>query len=556
MAAFIQPLIQSKSKKPVEWKVEKHFDGKKYWTNYHLGVAGDGGAFVVDDPVTHAFLPGDTIFIDSSTASLRTYIYMAELLGAPGNPIVIINYGYVDMYSGIELYNCKYVEVSGQGVTGSAVKNNSCGLVMRGHFTDVIGGDTILYANDGGPAFKFHGKSRNLRIHHVEFTKTKYGMQIKNDENCDTTLNFPNWVIDSVEIDHNYGHKFESQWAYLGSTEPDNAIDSARVVSCSGVNKFFNPGRLGNFKIHDNIIQNTGRGGIQLSTASVGTSRIWNNTIYITGAQRDDAQGGGITLGGYTKAIVDSNNIRCTYTYGIINYGTNIVRIYNNTIDSSGYTYHQLVDTLCFLPWPRNITTETRFTTPVDSTVLWLWNNVMTHASCIDHAVLTYSFALAGSMPSVLNWGYDNRHGGNTYAGVTISAGSTRIENTASAHLVDTTFIITPLVNAERDYVNYYKVTDSDTTLYGSAQALTGRTITSKVWTKISGSGTITSSTSFVTTVTGLSGTSVFRLTVTDSGGKTMYDDMTLYSDGTPSPPPIGSSDLRSKLYTKKIIVH
>lgn len=74
-------------------------------------------------------------------------------------------------------------------------------------------------------------------------------------------------------------------------------------------------------------------------------------------------------------------------------------------------------------------------------------------------------------------------------------------------------------------------VTDSD----GTASPL---------WTKVSGSGTITNPNSINTAVTGLSsGASVFQLKATDNKGATAVDNMTI-NVGTVVPPPIGNYTL------------
>jgi hypothetical protein len=66
-----------------------------------------------------------------------------------------------------------------------------------------------------------------------------------------------------------------------------------------------------------------------------------------------------------------------------------------------------------------------------------------------------------------------------------------------------------------------------NTTITASGTAASGQTITYQ-WTKISGNGSITSPTSASTSVTGLSGTSVFQCTVTQSDGQTASGTVTI----------------------------
>jgi len=499
---------------------------KSVATNYHFS---SGDVLIVENVNSRGFFGGDTLFIDSSSASTRTYIYLENFLGTPTNPIVISNYGYVNLRSGIHLENCRYVVISGSGAVGSTTTNYSCGLRLEGYFTETVGGVYQDYANSGLTAVGIHGVSGNIRVHHVEITKAKYGFVMKNDEECDTTLNFPNGFMDSIEIDHNYIHFTESQGMYIGTTQANNSTVQSRVVNCNGTNYYFNPGRTGNWRIHDNMIRGTGRGGIQLSVAEVGRSLIYNNTIRRTGGQTDDGQGGGITLGSYTIAIVYDNDIDSTYTYGGIDYGTKTVW-YNNTINHSGYTVHSIPDTSVNLSWPRNFVKESRGMEAwfsgiaLDSIELRLWYNTFNNASVINNALLTYSWAVGGTNPSLAFWTDRIYHKGNTYNGTNIAAGSTRIENTAGLTLTESggLSVIPPVVNAGRDYVFYFKVKDADTTIYGGASGLEGKTISSLQWTQVSGASTATfgSPTAAQTTVSNLvTGFYEFKLTATDSDG-------------------------------------
>lgn len=115
----------------------------------------------------------------------------------------------------------------------------------------------------------------------------------------------------------------------------------------------------------------------------------------------------------------------------------------------------------------------------------------------------------------------------------------------------NTTAIQPPIANAG---VNQYLPEGvTNTTLYGSGTAQQEGTITSYSWTKVSGSGNITSPNSMNTNVTGLaSGNNVFMLTVTNNHGLT--DSMTVSVvvgvTNTPSTPPTVSAGSNQTLYT------
>lgn len=72
----------------------------------------------------------------------------------------------------------------------------------------------------------------------------------------------------------------------------------------------------------------------------------------------------------------------------------------------------------------------------------------------------------------------------------------------------------------------------STTTLYGSSTGVSGIVLYYS-WTKLSGSGTIISPTQATTNITDLtSGTSVFRLTVTNNTGTSVSDDVNIFVNG------------------------
>jgi len=117
---------------------------------------------------------------------------------------------------------------------------------------------------------------------------------------------------------------------YLGST----GQNADRPNGCGGHPY---PMRLSNVKVHHNIIDSTGRGGIMLSGADKGENRIYRNTITRCGFEYNSYQGNGIVIGGNAYANVDSNTIKNTLCDGIWVLGCGITRVRNNIIESSGW---------------------------------------------------------------------------------------------------------------------------------------------------------------------------------------------------------------------------
>lgn len=285
--------------------------------------AGDGGYYN-----TISLSPGDTLFLNAAVT--YSYIYLNNQHGTYDCPIVIMNKnGQAKLTSNIELRSCTYVKVLGTG------SSDYYGITWRGR-----GGDTLW---NGGFGVVIRGRSKNIELSNLYIRQMSIGIQVGQNGECDTTFNYPNWVIDSIEIHHNLIKKMWNEGMYLGNTAPDNGPLSynPRPVICGVDTTYPRPMRLGNVKIHHNIVDSTGRGGIQLVIASTGESEIFNNTVKHAGLTGDDAQGTGISIGSYTKVRVYNNNVSCTYTWGIASLGgsttNNTYTFENNTIDSSGY---------------------------------------------------------------------------------------------------------------------------------------------------------------------------------------------------------------------------
>lgn len=316
-------------------------------------VTGGYSSFYSSSP---GYNPGDTIVLRASDNPWG-YFGFGSTAGTADCPIIVMNEGgQIQMKDGIAFENVQYVKVLGN-----------------------LGGDEYGFRvedNDADPnnvAIGIAKKSKNVEVSHVYVTNAEYGCWIKNEAECDTTINYPNWWLDSISVHDCYFRGMDSQGFYMGSTDPNN-LDRSITCDSSGfsVTKWYTPTRLRNIKIYNNIIDSTGRPGIQLSAGMEGVNEIYGNTISNVGLQYDDAQGAGISLGGYTRALVYNNNVKKTLTWGIVALGASgLSKIYNNTVDSSG----RLGDTTVL--WPSNIHVDTRTTTPVDSTTVEIYDNIL-----------------------------------------------------------------------------------------------------------------------------------------------------------------------------------
>lgn len=285
-------------------------------------------------------LPGDTLDLKNKTFQ---YVALIDKHGLPGCPIVIINSGGVANIKGntmadgdvsqLRLESCTYIKVTGTG------SSDAYGIKIQPYKTDSL--------RNGSWAVAVFGKSKNIEIEKLRITNAGIGMSIKDEATwCDSTYDFPYWTIDSISIHHNYITKTWNQGMYIGNTSPDNAADSysPRPVDCGGITTYPKPARMGNIKVYDNIVDSSGRGGIQVSSAMTGITEIYNNVVKHAGMNGDEQQGSAIITGAYTRAYIHHNTISNTLGYALAimgGSGTGFTqRIEYNTIDSAGYLPH------------------------------------------------------------------------------------------------------------------------------------------------------------------------------------------------------------------------
>lgn len=310
---------------------------------------------------TTRYVAGDTIVLPAASSSVD----IQGLTGQSGCPIVIVNRsaGQSFIQKRLNLDGCKYVKVTGSG------SNNQYGIFIQQ--------DPILRTQNFH-AITINNRSRNVEVERVQMHNVDIGIVCETNEDCDNSLNYPNWVLDSMSFHDN---KIVGTWnegLYIGNTSPDNASYDLRPVICTGDTLYPAPMKNGYTLIYNNIVDSTGRGGIQLANAATGISEIYLNTVTHNGMNGDDAQGTGISVGLYTRAYIHNNTVRNTYTWGIASIGagaTNLpLRIENNLIDSSGFlraydlattsrtSYNPATEptTAVQLPWPQSIEVDTR----------------------------------------------------------------------------------------------------------------------------------------------------------------------------------------------------
>lgn len=308
-------------------------------TKTYNGTGTDKGVYI-----SSGINPGDTLLLKGKF----DYFSLGGIKGTKDKPVLIFNDGLVELKSGFGFDDCEYVYIVAQKTKIGFVISNPADPKK-------------------GTGVSINKKSAHIKVLGVEVFSKNYGCLIKNEAQEDDSINYPNWWLDDILVQDCYFHDLDSQGFYMGSTDPNN-LD--RPITINGKPEYPDPTRLSNIRILNNVVKNTGRPGIQLSGAMRGENEIAFNDVSNTGLQMDDAQGAGISLGGYTRGKIHDNKIRNTLTWGIASLGgSGLIEIYNNDIDLSG------VNSKGSLPWPSNILTDTRTTDPKELTTVVIKNN-------------------------------------------------------------------------------------------------------------------------------------------------------------------------------------
>lgn len=287
---------------------------------------------------------GDTVEVSGN----GTYISLTGLKG-----ITIVPGGTVTLSNGFDIKDCEGITIDGQYKITVEGKGTGAGLSVTGKTKNIVARDFTL---------------RNLT----------YGVWAKNEASCDQSLNFPANVQDGLTIDGLRIDKMVNQGMYIGSTDANN---NSRPITCNGVSYNYLPSRLANVRITGNFITNTGRPGIQVSAAYAGDNIIEGNTVRNTGVGSNDAQGAGITIGAYTRALIRNNDVDSTGSWNIHSTGSGIIRIENNTLNNAGY------NSTGGQTWASAIGIQTIRTEPIDSAFLTITGNKIgryRHPQAID----------------------------------------------------------------------------------------------------------------------------------------------------------------------------
>jgi hypothetical protein len=453
------------------------------------------------------YAAGDTFVLRASQGPYG-YLDMTSFSGTAAQPLVIQNEGGQVNISIIRLRHCKYIKVLGNG------SGDQYGFFMTSSATN-------------SPAMSVSGRSSNIEMAYADINSHGYGFWVKEEGACEDSLQYPNYVIDNISLHDNRVRNTYFSGFYLGSTDPNGT----RPYTCNGVTSYPKPLRLGNIKVYNNIIDRTGRGGIQLSCAQFGTNEIYGNTITNVGQQLDGQQGNGIVLGGYTHANIYNNTVNYTFAAGIFSLGAGLIKIENNNVQNSGSLNGVSTQ------YGSNIYIDTRETLPAMNTQFIIKNNVLGAHTGERHIRVHKSY--------------------NTFETNNVICNNTSVWNTLAVH-VDLGIIWAGCTTNQLPVVNpgpnqNIVLPTNGAYLQGSATDADG-TVAAYQWTKISGpaSYSIQYPGGPMTMVNNLTeGVYVFRLTCTDNQSSTNYSDVTVNVTTTAAPSiPSGSTKIEAENFS------
>ncbi len=263
---------------------------------------------------------GDTLLIE---AGIREFLVFSNINGSKDNPVVFINHGGRVIFEseirsfGIDLRNCSNVKL-----TGTGDNSETYGFYIRKMINSTSVGIGVGYKTSDS-------EIENIEIANVSFA----GILAKTDPTCEDFSSARGLFVMKNSLLHNlYIHDINGEGIYLGSS----MFTQGHYLSECDTTIF--PHVLEGVRVYDNIIENSGLDGIQISSA-VNDCLIYNNIIRNDSRIGNSYQMSGIIVGGGSKCDCYNNIISDGKGTGILYFGFGGSKIYNNLIINPGRTY-------------------------------------------------------------------------------------------------------------------------------------------------------------------------------------------------------------------------
>ncbi len=277
------------------------------------------------------YLPGDTLCIDASLGPEGEYFLFRNIHGDLNNPIVIINSGgqveiITPHYYGIKFQNCSFIKLSGKGDD-----RYKYGIYISEVF------------HKYGTGVSIDNLSTNIEIENLEISNIPVaGIYAKTEPfqgDCENLITREKFTMYDIKIHDCYLHDIEDEGLYIGSSKYTGQTIIADPITypCNGIVVL--PHVIEGVEIYNNIIENTGWDGIQVSSA-INDCKIYGNTIRNDSYREISDQMSGILIGGGSNCDCFNNKIFDGKGDGIDILGLGNHKIYNNLIVRPGRTFH------------------------------------------------------------------------------------------------------------------------------------------------------------------------------------------------------------------------
>lgn len=259
--------------------------------------------------------PGDTICIQGGN---RAYLLFRNLVGTAELPITIVNAGGqavidTDNYYGIKFFGCRFVRLVGNNVPG----------VQYGFKVKRVG---------NGAGISVDNLSTNVEIAFIEISNTAIGgIYAKTEPDCSFIATRDKFTLYDLRIHDCYLHDIADEGFYIGSSK----FTGQTLTDCDTI---VLPHIISGVKVYNNIVENTGWDGIQVSSAPF-DCEIYGNIIRNDSYRETPYQMSGILIGGGSDCDCYNNTIIDGKGDGIDIFGSNEMRIYNNLIVRPGKNY-------------------------------------------------------------------------------------------------------------------------------------------------------------------------------------------------------------------------
>jgi hypothetical protein len=261
--------------------------------------------------------PGDVVCFEPGT---KDFIQLKDIHGTADKPITFINKGGVilintDHYFGIKIGNCSHIIFRGDGSS-----KEDYGFQIK--------------KVTGGAGVSVDDKSTDVEISHIEISNTAIGgLYAKTDPTCDNyqDVDRDHFTMYNFSFHDSYIHDVADEGMYIGNSHYSG-------YTLTGCSTFVYPHTLRGVKIYNNIVENTGWDGIQVSSADSGC-QIYNNRIHFDSQSEAPGQMSGMLIGGGSKCSVYNNQITDGKGDGIDVFGLGNMEIFNNLIVNAGMNY-------------------------------------------------------------------------------------------------------------------------------------------------------------------------------------------------------------------------